>query len=41
MSIDLDAMAINKAKFMADRNKYFELYKKHIPGTISGNILLF
>ena len=40
MSIDLDAMAINKAKFMADGNKYFELYKKHIPGNISGNILL-
>ena len=40
MTIDLDAMAINKAKFMADGNKYFELYRKHIPGNISGNILL-
>lgn len=40
MTIDLDAMKINKAKFMADGNKYFELYRKHIPGNISGNILL-
>ena len=40
MTIDLYAMTINKAKFMADGNKYFELYRKHIPGNISGNILL-
>lgn len=40
MTIDLDAMAINKSKFMADGHKYFELYRKHIPGNISGNILL-
>ena len=40
MTIDLYAMAINKAKFMADGHKYFELYRKHIPGNISGNILL-
>ena len=40
MTIDLDAMTINKSKFMADGNKYFELYRKHIPDNISGNILL-
>ena len=37
---DIDSMMIDRSKFMADGDKYFKLFKKHVPVGITGNVLL-
>ena len=37
---DIDSMMIDRSKFMADGAKYFELFEKHVPVGIAGNVLL-
>ena len=37
---DIDSMMIDRSKLMADGAKYFELFEKHIPTGISGNVLI-
>ena len=37
---DIDSMMIDRSKFMANGAKYFELFEKHIPRGISGNVLI-
>ena len=37
---DIDSMMIDRSKFMADGAKYFELFEKHVPTGLTGNILL-
>lgn len=37
---DIDSMLIDRSKFMADGAKYFELFEKHIPTGMSGNVLV-
>ena len=37
---DIDSMMIDRSKLMADGAKYFELFEKHIPAGMSGNVLI-
>ena len=37
---DIDSMMIDRSKLMADGAKYFELFEKHIPTGMSGNVLI-
>ena len=37
---DIDSMMIDRSKLMADGAKYFELFEKHIPTGLSGNVLI-
>ena len=37
---DIDSMMIDRSKFMADGAKYFELFEKHIPTGMTGNVLI-
>ena len=37
---DIGSMMIERSKFMADGDKYFKLFEKHIPIGLAGNILL-
>ena len=38
---DIDELIIDRSKFMADGTKYFELFEKHVPTGLTGNILIF
>ena len=37
---DIDSMMIERSKFMADGDRYFKLFEKHVPVEITGNVLL-
>ena len=37
---DIDSMMIDRSKLMADGAKYFELFEKHIPTGMTGNVLI-
>ena len=40
MSEDVETLMIDRSKFMANGEKYFKMFEKHVPRNISGTILL-